>query len=124
MSELEPALAARLTRNDAGLIPVVVQDVETHAVLMLAWADDDALAHTLATGRATYHSRSRGERWVKGETSGNVQWVHEVRLDCDADAVLYRVRQVGPACHTGTTTCFDAERVALTVTDPQQGVPA
>lgn len=106
---LPPDIAARLTRNPDGLVPVVVQEATTGAVLMLAWADDEALARTLATRRATYWSRSRQEYWVKGETSGNTQHVREVRLDCDADTILYRVDQVGPACHTGTTTCFDSD---------------
>lgn len=92
--------------NDDGLIPVVVQDASTHEVLMVAWANRTALEYTLATRRATYWSRSRSELWVKGLTSGNVQHVREVRLDCDADTVLYRVDQTGPACHTGTTSCF------------------
>lgn len=74
---------------------------------MLAWVDDVALARTLATGRATFWSRSRGAYWVKGETSGNVQDVHEVRLDCDGDTLLFLVTAHGPACHTGERTCFD-----------------
>jgi len=83
-----------------------VQDDATGAVLMLAWADAEALARTLATGRATFWSRSRKELWVKGETSGNFMDVSEVREDCDEDALLYRVRPHGPACHTGQATCF------------------
>lgn len=78
---------------------------------MVAWMNDEALHRTLTTGRATYFSRSRGELWVKGETSGNVQRVHEVRLDCDGDAVLVIVDQTGPACHTGADSCFDADRL-------------
>jgi phosphoribosyl-AMP cyclohydrolase len=74
---------------------------------MLAWMDDEALHRTLTSGRATYWSRSRKEIWVKGETSGHRQWVREVRLDCDGDAILVKVDQDGPACHTGTRTCFD-----------------
>ncbi|MDN5726068.1 MAG: phosphoribosyl-AMP cyclohydrolase [Propionibacteriales bacterium] len=118
MNTLDPAIAARLKRNPDGLVPAVVQDQHSRAVLMLAWLDDQALHQTLTTGRATYYSRSRQRTWVKGETSGNVQWVHEVRLDCDADTLLLVVRQEGPACHTGTTTCFDADRLDATVTDP------
>lgn len=91
-----------------GLLPAIAQDVATGRVLMLAWMNAEALALTVSTGRATYWSRSRGRLWVKGETSGNVQEVDEVRLDCDGDAVLLRVRQTGPACHTGDPTCFDA----------------
>jgi phosphoribosyl-ATP pyrophosphohydrolase/phosphoribosyl-AMP cyclohydrolase len=92
--------------DDRGLVPVVAQDARTGEVLMLAWANADALRLTRETGRAHYWSRSRGELWMKGETSGNAQEVDEVRVDCDADAVLYRVRQTGPACHTGERSCF------------------
>lgn len=112
MSPLEPAIAARLTRNDAGLVPVVVQQHGSGEVLMLAWMDDEALARTLDTGRATYWSRSRQEHWVKGETSGNTQRVREVRLDCDGDTLLLVVDQTGAACHTGAHTCFDADLIA------------
>lgn len=104
---LQPEIASRIRFNDAGLVPVVVQDRATGAVLMMAWADDKALHHTLTTRRGTYFSRSRNAQWVKGETSGSVQHVHEVRLDCDGDTVLYIVDQVGAACHTGARTCFD-----------------
>ena len=91
-----------------GLVPVVAQERRSGDVLMLAYADRDALARTLATGEAHYYSRSRQAPWRKGETSGHVQRVVEVRLDCDGDAVLYRVDQTGPACHTGERTCFGA----------------
>ncbi|NEE03158.1 phosphoribosyl-AMP cyclohydrolase [Phytoactinopolyspora halotolerans] len=107
MPGLAPDIAERLSRNPDGLLPAVVQQHDTGEVLMLAWMDDEALHRTLTTGRATYWSRSRGEYWVKGETSGNRQWVREVRLDCDADTILIKVDQEGPACHTGTRTCFD-----------------
>ncbi len=89
-----------------GLVPVVAQDLTSGDVLMVAWANAQALAETLATRQAHYFSRSRGVLWRKGETSGHVQDVTEVRLDCDGDTLLYRVRQHGPACHTGTRTCF------------------
>jgi phosphoribosyl-AMP cyclohydrolase len=105
-SALDPDVAARLKRDDAGLVAAVVQQHDTGEVLMVAWMDDEALHRTLTTGRATYWSRSRGEHWVKGETSGNRQWVREVRLDCDGDALLLVVDQEGPACHTGTRSCF------------------
>ena len=108
MTTLEPGLAGRLKRNDDGLVPAVVQQHDTGEVLMLGWMDDEALARTLMTGRATYWSRSRREYWVKGETSGHRQWVKEVRLDCDGDTLLLKVDQEGPACHTGERTCFDA----------------
>lgn len=108
---LAAGVAARLRRNADGLVCAVVQQRGTGEVLMVAWMDDEALHRTLTTGRATYFSRSRGELWVKGETSGNVQRVHEVRLDCDGDAVLVVVDQTGPACHTGIHSCFDADRL-------------
>ncbi|RNL79680.1 phosphoribosyl-AMP cyclohydrolase [Nocardioides marmorisolisilvae] len=108
MSSLDPAIAARLKRNDAGLVPAVVQQHDTGEVLMLGWMDDEALHRTLTTGRGTFWSRSRNEYWVKGETSGHAQHVVEVRLDCDGDTLLVKVDQEGPACHTGDRTCFDA----------------
>lgn len=92
--------------NDAGLVPAVVQDAESGAVLMLAWMNAEALRATVETRRGTYWSRSRGQLWVKGETSGNTQQVRRVSLDCDGDTVLLEVQQSGPACHTGTTSCF------------------
>lgn len=107
MTELDPAIAERLQRNDAGLVPAIVQQHDSREVLMLAWMNDDALQRTLTTGRATYWSRSRQELWIKGETSGHRQWVREVRLDCDGDTLLVLVHQEGPACHTGAHTCFD-----------------
>ena len=102
---LDPEIAAQLRRNDQGLVPAVTQQYDTGEVLMLAWMDDEALRRTLTTGRATYWSRSRAEYWVKGETSGNFQYVKSVALDCDGDTLLVRVDQIGPACHTGTHTC-------------------
>jgi phosphoribosyl-AMP cyclohydrolase len=108
-TSLDPAVAARLKRSVDGLVPAVVQQHGTGEVLMLGWMDDEALARTLTTGRATYWSRSRQEYWVKGDTSGHRQWVREVRLDCDGDALLVRVDQEGPACHTGDRSCFDAD---------------
>jgi len=108
-STLDPAIAARLKRSADGLVAAIVQQHDTGEVLMLGWMDDEALARTLASGRATYWSRSRGEYWVKGETSGSRQWVKEVRLDCDGDALLVKVDQEGGACHTGDRTCFDAD---------------
>ncbi|MDX6297141.1 MAG: phosphoribosyl-AMP cyclohydrolase [Nocardioidaceae bacterium] len=97
----------RLSPNADGLVPVVVQEFMSRAVLMLAWMDAEALRRTLETGLATYWSRSRREYWVKGATSGHLQRVREVRLDCDGDTILLLVDQVGPACHTGAETCFD-----------------
>jgi phosphoribosyl-AMP cyclohydrolase len=113
VTSLDPAIAERLKRSSDGLVPAVVQQHDTGEVLMLGWMDDEALHLTLTTGRATYWSRSRQEYWVKGETSGNRQWVKEVRLDCDGDPLLLKVDQQGPACHTGDRTCFDAGLLAL-----------
>jgi phosphoribosyl-AMP cyclohydrolase len=90
-----------------GLIPTIVQDFETGEILMLAFMNEEAWQETLKTGRATYWSRTRQELWVKGETSGNVQLVKEIRIDCDDDTVLLKVEQVGgAACHTGYRSCF------------------
>lgn len=107
-STLDPAIAARLRPNEAGLVCAVVQDASSHEVLMVGWMDGEALARTLRTRRATYWSRSRQEYWRKGDTSGHVQHVESVNLDCDGDAVLLKVHQVGAACHTGAQSCFDA----------------
>lgn len=92
--------------NGDGLLPAIAQDHETGEVLMLAWMDEEALERTRRTGRATYWSRSRQQYWTKGETSGNTQEVLSMTLDCDGDTVLLGVRQQGPACHTGTRSCF------------------
>ena len=106
--ELNGDIAKQLKRNDQGLVPAIAQ-AESGEVLMLAWMDDHALAHTLATRRGTYYSRSRKEYWIKGLTSGNVQAVESVALDCDGDTILVTVQQTGGACHTGDRTCFDAD---------------
>ncbi|GAB3009552.1 phosphoribosyl-AMP cyclohydrolase [Streptomyces pseudoechinosporeus] len=108
-SRLDPAIAARLKRSADGLVPAIAQQYDTGEVLMLGWMNDEALHRTLTTGRCTYWSRSRQEYWVKGDTSGHVQYVKSVALDCDADTVLVKVDQVGAACHTGARTCFDAD---------------
>lgn len=89
-----------------GLIPAIAQDVATGDVLMMAWMNADALARTIETGEAHYYSRSRAKLWRKGETSGHVQKVEDIRTDCDQDVVLLRVRQTGAACHRGYDTCF------------------
>lgn len=104
---LDPEIAKRLKRNEAGLVCAVVQDASTGRVLMVAWMSDDALAETLATGRGVYWSRSRNEMWRKGDTSGHVQHVRSAEIDCDGDAILLQVDQEGPACHTGKNSCFD-----------------
>ena len=106
---LDPAVSGLLSRDPAGRVAAVVQQHDTGEVLMLAWMDDEALHRTLTTGRATYWSRSRQEIWVKGETSGHHQYVKSAALDCDGDTILLTVEQVGPACHTGTPTCFADE---------------
>lgn len=106
--DLDPAIAGRVRFNANGLVPCIVQS-EAGEVLMLAWMDNHALAHSLATRQGTYFSRSRNEYWVKGLTSGNTQEVLGVRLDCDGDTVLMTVRQKGGACHTGDRSCFDAD---------------
>lgn len=92
--------------NEQGLIPVIAQDVNSGEVLMMAWANAEALDRTLATKRMTYWSRSRQAFWVKGETSGNAQKVVDLRIDCDRDCVLAVVDQTGPACHTNRRSCF------------------
>ncbi|KGM14350.1 phosphoribosyl-AMP cyclohydrolase [Cellulomonas bogoriensis] len=119
---LDPALAARLKRDASGLVCAVVQQHDTGDVLMVGWMDDEALHRTLTTGRVTFWSRSRQEYWRKGDTSGHVQHVRSVALDCDGDAVLVRVDQVGAACHTGTRTCFEAggDLAAVTGDDDQE----
>ena len=104
---LDPRVAGRLKRDGDGLVCAVVQQFDSREALMVGWMDDEALHRTLTTGRATYWSRSRGEYWRKGDTSGHVQWVKGVALDCDGDALLVTVDQVGAACHTGERTCFD-----------------
>ncbi len=115
---LDPSVAALLKRDAAGLVAALVQQHGTGEVLMLGWMNDEALARTLTTGRATYWSRSRGELWRKGDTSGHVQWVRSVSLDCDGDALLVTVDQVGAACHTGDRTCFDARHLPAVVGTP------
>lgn len=104
---LDPAVAGALKRDAAGLVAAIIQDDATGEVLMLGWMDDEALRRTLTTGRVTFYSRSRREYWRKGDTSGHKQFVKSVALDCDGDALLVRVDQVGAACHTGTRTCFE-----------------
>jgi phosphoribosyl-AMP cyclohydrolase len=104
-SSLDAADAA-LKWDEQGLIPAVVQDATTGAVLMVAWMNAEALARTRDCDEAVFWSRSRGTLWRKGETSGNVMRVLEIRVDCDADTLLLRVNPAGPACHTGAVTCF------------------
>ena len=97
---------SEISFGDNGLVPVITQSVETNEVLMLAYADSTALSLTQKTGLAHYFSRSRNKIWKKGETSGNIQHIHDVRVDCDFDAILYIVSQTNHACHTGKMSCF------------------
>lgn len=106
--DLDPHIAARLKRDENGLFAAIIQQHDTAEVLMLGWMNDEALRRTLAEGRVTFWSRSRQEFWCKGDTSGHFQFVKKVQLDCDGDALLIQVDQVGAACHTGTRTCFEA----------------
>jgi len=116
-----PDVRDALRFNADGLIPAIAQQHDTGEVLMLAWMNAAALDETLATGRVVYWSRSRGALWRKGESSGQVQHLVELRLDCDGDTVLALVDQAGPACHTGRRSCFyhrvDGDRVSI-ITDP------
>lgn len=105
MASLDPAIQS-LLKDQRSLIPAIVQDAFSHDVLMLAYMNATSLAMTLETGKATFWSRSRNELWVKGSTSGHYQEVQSVALDCDGDALLIQVRQIGVACHTGKSTCF------------------
>jgi len=103
---MDPVDLDGLVWNDVGLIPVIVQDAGDGTVLMMAWANREALELTLAGGRMVYWSRSRRQLWRKGDTSGHVQHWEEIRGDCDGDVILARVHQEGAACHTGERTCF------------------
>ena len=118
LTALDPAVAALLTRDAQGLVAAIVQQHDTGEVLMLGWMDDEALARTVSSGRVTFWSRSRREYWRKGDTSGHVQFVRSVALDCDGDALLVKVDQVGAACHTGDRTCFDARPLTVATVEP------
>lgn len=96
----------KFSYDQKGLIPAVLQDVDTGAVLMVAWMNEEAFERTQETGQAHFWSRSREELWHKGATSGNVMHVREILVDCDADTLLLKVKPAGPACHTGETSCF------------------
>ena len=106
MQDLVKFSPETLTYNEAGLVPCIAQDVESGEILMMAWMNAESVAKTLETGRVTYWSRSRQSFWIKGETSGHVQELVEMRVDCDRDALLALVRQTGPACHTNRRSCF------------------
>jgi phosphoribosyl-AMP cyclohydrolase len=105
MKRLDPAITSAL-KDPGALIPTIVQDFTSGEILMLAYMNSDSLAATLASGQATFWSRSRSEIWIKGATSGHTQEVHSIALDCDGDALLLRVTQTGAPCHTGKATCF------------------
>ena len=107
-------LLAAVPALQNGMVPAVAQQWDSGEVLMVAWVNTDALAETLRTGLATYYSRSRQRLWTKGETSGHTQQIRSIATDCDGDTILYVVDQAGPACHTGTRTCFTG-RELLTV---------
>ena len=106
-TELDPRIAARLKRDAKGLVAAVIQQYDTREVLMVGYMNDEALRRTLTTGRVTFWSRSRQEYWRKWDTSGHVQYVKSLALDCDGDAILVQVDQVGAACHTGKRSCFE-----------------
>ena len=103
-TELGMKLAPAFEKSE--ILPAIAQDAETGEILMLAYMNESALKHTIATGKATYYSRSRQKQWGKGETSGNVQHVEEIRVDCDQDTILLKVKQSGAACHNGFRSCF------------------
>ena len=107
-ARLDPSIAARLKKDAKGLVAAVVQQYDSRQVLMVGYMDEEALRRTLTTGRVTFWSRSRQEYWRKGDTSGHIQYVKGVSIDCDGDALLIEVDQVGAACHTGTRSCFEA----------------
>ncbi len=104
--ERAPVALQDLKFDDRGLVPAVVQDVDSGEVLMVAWMNLEAVQRTVRDGRTWFYSRSRRELWPKGETSGHIQHVDEIRVDCDADTLLLKVHQVGAACHTGEHSCF------------------
>jgi phosphoribosyl-AMP cyclohydrolase len=104
--QVDPAELARIQYDERGLVPVIAQEADG-TVLMMAWANREAIEISAREGRAVYWSRSRKQLWRKGDTSSHIQELLRIRVDCDGDAVLYTVRQTGPACHTGTRSCFD-----------------
>lgn len=108
MAQIDGQFWGSVTLNEAGLVPVIVQQVDTREVLMMAWMNEEAFRLTIKTGQGTYWSRSREELWLKGGTSGNTQRVISIARDCDGDTLLMVVDQSGGACHTGDRTCFDA----------------
>ena len=113
-TEVEEALG-RIRFTETGLVPAIVQQWDSHEVLMMGWMDAEAFRRTMTEGRVTFWSRSRREYWRKGDTSGHVQYVKGIALDCDGDTLLVTVEQIGAACHTGERTCFDAGRLTPVV---------
>ena len=111
------AIVARARFTGDGLLPAIIQSADDDAVLMLGYMNAEALRRTLTEGRVTFWSRSRSEYWRKGDTSGHIQLVREVALDCDADTLLVRVHQIGPACHTGARRCFDVDPLIVSETE-------
>lgn len=107
VTELPDDVSRRLKRDAQGLFAAVIQDFDTLRVLMVGYMDDEALARTLKEGRVTFWSRSREEYWRKGDTSGHCQFLRRIEIDCDGDALLLQVKQLGAACHAGTRSCFD-----------------
>ena len=104
-------------KDEHGLVPAIVQDYKTGEVLMLAYMNEESFAKTMELGKMTYYSRSRQELWIKGETSGHYQYVKELKIDCDKDTILAKVSQIGPACHTGSRSCFFTDLVTKEYND-------
>jgi phosphoribosyl-AMP cyclohydrolase len=115
---------ARVAFAENGLLPAIIQEESTRQVLMLGYMNEEALRRTLTEGRVTFWSRSRQEYWRKGDASGHRQYVRSAALDCDGDALLVTVHQIGPACHTGAHACFDVDPLTPTTGDPGSGDPA
>lgn len=111
--QLHDELIARVKFNDQGLVVAIAQSVDDGRVLMQAWMNAESIKATIDLGEAVYFSRSRGKLWHKGETSGNTQKVHRIEIDCDGDSILLQVSAAGPACHNGTTSCFDTDLLTI-----------
>jgi phosphoribosyl-AMP cyclohydrolase len=115
------AVVARANFGADGLLPAIIQQWDSHEVLMLGYMDVEALRRTLTEGRVTFWSRSRKEYWRKGDTSGHRQYVKGAALDCDSDTLLVQVEQIGAACHTGAHACFDVDPLQPTILDSTNG---
>lgn len=117
------SLLNSITFNEAGLVPAIAQNKKTGRVLMMAWMNAEAVEQTLATGFAHYYSRSRRKQWMKGESSGHVQKVLDIYLDCDGDTLLLKIEQTGPACHTNRDSCFYQQQIGndwITIEEPRE----